>query len=207
MKRFILTTSIALISTLTFANTEIQLKQQALDVMQRYASTIACDGDDTLNTDLEDRTTLKDVFKVRNHVELDTPTYYVFWAGDKHCIGGSGSWTYYISEIYLPTHHSSLIVLNDNAFNFGEDETWFEDEKQGKSNILPKFIKSIEQISPYEFNISAEAYPDSEFGGHEYFENDTPPHIILFNLKFNEQRSKWQIVNRQLVGVPADGPR
>ena len=127
MKRFILSAVITLTTSLCYANPDIPVKQQVLDVMQRYASTVACE--DTLNTNLEDRTTLKDVFKVRNHPELDTPTYYVLWAGNKQCIGGSGAWSYYISELYLPANHSSFIVLNDNAFNFAEDESWFEDRK------------------------------------------------------------------------------
>lgn len=134
----------------TYAS-ELSEKNDVIRIMNNYTSSISC---------MNDKTQLKDIFTIDKPSENGS-TYYVLWNGDIGCNGGTGTHSYYISEVSRFSKNRPLLVTTNDAFGDNNEKVWNSD----KSSINYRFIKSVKQISSNEFEVVSYAYADEKFGG------------------------------------------
>lgn len=101
MKGFLLLITL-LFAIQVHAGNESQEKIAVLNVIKNYSGAVAC------STNFEDGDSLdsylKNVYTIDRDDESGFATYYVLWSGDMGCMGGSGTYRYFISELSRHTN-------------------------------------------------------------------------------------------------------
>lgn len=138
----------------------------------------------------------KDIYKIDSDKETGIATYYVSWVGDKGCQGGSGTMSYFVSEVARYSDSRPFLVMSDDAFGDNNEKAW-NDEDTTKTMINYRFIDSIKQISPEKFEIIAGAYADEKYGGKDGG-NNFPANTIKYTLQ-NVQSDGWRITKQTLL--------
>lgn len=93
------------------AASERDEKLQVLQLVKTYSATVACDttfeGGKPLSAQLDK------VFTIERDPEAGLASYYVLWGGDKGCNGGSGTSSFFVSEVGRYSSSRPLLVLGD----------------------------------------------------------------------------------------------
>lgn len=166
----------------TFAS-ELSEKNAVVRIMNNYVSSIACS---------ENKVQLKDVFTVQKPSESGS-IYFVLWNGDVGCEGGTATHSYYISEVSNFSPSRPLLVKSNDAFGDNNEEHL----NSNKASINYRFIQSIKQIDPYEFEIISYAYADEKYGGKDAG-NMGPANKFQYNMVFFEDEG-WKITKQVLL--------
>lgn len=170
----------------SFASEQTE-RTQVLKTINNYIGSVAC-----ANSKIQS----KDIFKIDSDKDSGVATYYVLWVGDKGCQGGSGTMSFYISEVTRYSNSRPFLVMSDDAFGDNNEKAWSREDTT-QTTINYRFIDSIKQISPEKFEIVAGAYADDKFGGKDGG-NNFPANTIKYTLQ-NIQGSGWQITNQKLI--------
>lgn len=146
MKKLFLLIALLVSISRVYATTETEEKIMALKVLKKYTETVAC----PTNFDLENKkplaSLLDNVFTIKRDTKYGEATYYVLWSGDFGCMGGSGTESFYVSEIYRDDSSKPFLVMNDEAFG------------KAFSEINTRFIESIKQYGISHFEVIALKY-------------------------------------------------
>jgi len=124
-----------------------------------------------LEKDTEKKRQIKDIFKIDRDPSLGSSSYFIFWGGDIGCNGGSGTWSSIISEVGRVSASRPFLVQNDDALGTDIYE---------KINL--RFIESVKQISPQNFEIISWNYADDKYGGKDVG-NNLPANKFKYNVK------------------------
>lgn len=170
----------------SFASEQTE-RTQVLKTINNYIGSVSC-----ANSKIKS----KDIFKIDSDLETGITTYYVLWVGDKGCQGGSGTMSFYVSEVSRYSSNRPFLVISDDAFGDNNEKAW-SGEDTTKTTINYRFIDSIKQISPEKFEIVAGAYADEKFGGKDGG-NNFPANTIKYTVQ-NGQDNGWKITNQVLL--------
>ena len=92
-------------------------KEEVLKVIKNYANSVAC----ATTFDIPDGgTSIKDVILAYKDNFGET-SYFVLWGGDISCAGGTGTSSYYISEVGKYRDTNPFLVIQRDVFSFLED--------------------------------------------------------------------------------------
>lgn len=163
-------------------------RAQVMKTMTNYISSVACE-DEKLDP--------KNIFTIDRDIDSGIGTYYVLWAGDKGCMGGSGTISSYVSEVSRYSNNRPFLVMNDDAFN--NEKNWKYDSEDNviSAGINFRFIESIRKINSDSFSIIAWNYADDKFGGKDGG-NNFPANRFKYTLKKLEGTG-WVITNQVLL--------
>jgi len=159
------------------AETELEEKYKILSIVKKYSETVACstsfEGQDSLET------FLKDVYAIEPDLEFGQATYYVLWHGDMGCYGGSGTDSFFVSEISRYTSNRPFLVQNNKAFG-----------KSFNEQINPRFIESVRQVNPNHFVIVSSKHAKNDA-------NNFPS--LKYQYVLQRQDLFWQITSKKLL--------
>ena len=161
------------------AASERDEKLQVLQLVKTYSATVACDT--TFEGGKPLSAQLGKVFTIERDPEGGMASYYVLWGGDKGCNGGSGTSSFFVSEVGRYSSSRPLLVLSDEAFGKGFDA------------INPRFIQSIQQHSPSSFTVISLEHADKDG-------NNFPSKKYQYELR--QQKGSWVMVKRSFLGAP-----
>ena len=170
-------------SGFAFAATESSEKVQVLNVMKKYVEATSCWHSFEKDSDFK-KTTIADVYPIYSDKEIGLSEYYVFWGGDKGCNGGSGTMSFFISEVAKYSDSRPFVVMNDYAF--GDD-----------IDINFRFIESVKQIKNDQFEIVSWNYADDKYGGKDGG-NNFPANKFKYTLA-NVKGEGWKITKQVLL--------
>lgn len=170
----------------SFASEQTE-RTQVLKTINNYMGSVAC---------ATSKIKSKDIFKIDSDEESGIATYYVFWVGDKGCQGGSGTMSFFVSEVARYSNSRPFLVISDDAFGDNNEKVW-SGADTSKATINYRFIDSVKQITPNKFEIVAGAYADETYGGKDGG-NNFPANTIKYTLQ-NVQSEGWQITNQTLL--------
>lgn len=173
-----------LVMTLFFAGqvsatNELQEKIAVLNVIKKYSGAVAC------ATNFEDGNSLdsylKNVYTIDRDEESGFATYYVLWSGDMGCPGGSGTYSYFISEVSRYTNTRPFLVQNNEAF--GLDVA---------NKVNSRFIEDVTKISSNHFTIISSEFADGD-------SNNFPSFKYKYTIKTKGLRDPWLVTNKTLM--------
>lgn len=170
----------------SFASEQTE-RTQVLKTINNYMGSVAC---------ATSKIQSKDIFKIESEKDTGIATYYVFWVGDKGCQGGSGTMSFFVSEVARYSNSRPFLVISDDAFGDNNEKAW-SGANTSKATINYRFIDSVKQITPNKFEIVAGAYADEKYGGKDGG-NNFPANTIKYTLQ-NVQSEGWQITNQTLL--------
>jgi hypothetical protein len=168
-----------LIGFISHANAETELEEKAkvLSVLKKYSETVAC------STSFEEQGSLepflKDVYSIERDPEFGQATYYVLWSGDMGCAGGSGTSSFFISEITRDTSSRPFLVKNNEAF--GDDFS---------KKVNPRFIESVKKINPDHFIVTSSEHAKDDA-------NNFPS--MKYQYVLQRQNWLWKVTSRNLL--------
>lgn len=171
------------LSGFAFAATESSEKVQVLNVMKKYVEATSCWHSFEKDSDFK-KTTIADVYPIYSDKEIGLSEYYVFWGGDKGCNGGSGTMSFFMSEVAKYSDSRPFVVMNDDAF--GDD-----------IDINFRFIESVKQIKNDQFEIVSWNYADDKYGGKDGG-NNFPANKFKYILA-NVKGEGWKITKQVLL--------
>nr|WP_227591460.1 hypothetical protein [Acinetobacter sp. Marseille-Q1620] len=157
-------------------------KLQILNVIKKYAESVSCENTFEKNAEVK-RTNIDDVYLISSDKDLGDTTYFVFWAGDIGCNLGTGTQSYYMSEVSRFSNNRPFLVKSD--FAFGED-----------IDINFRFIESVKQTQKNQFEIISWNYADDKYGGKDGG-NSFPANKFKYVLK--NAGNGWKIINQSLI--------
>lgn len=157
-------------------------KHQVFNVMKKYAEAVSCGHTFENSSDLK-KTVLENVYLVSND-DLGNTVYFVLWGGDIGCNVGSGTMSYYMSEVSRFSKSRPLLVKNEYAF--GND-----------ININFRFIQSVKQIKNDQFEIVSWNYADEKYGGLDGG-NNFPANKFKYTIN-NTGNDGWKITHQVLL--------
>ena len=164
---------------MAMAASERDDKLQVLQLVKTYSETVACDT--TFEGGKPLSAQLGKVFTIERDPDSGMASYYVLWGGDKGCNGGSGTSSFFVSEVGRYSSSRPLLVLSDEAFGKGFDA------------INPRFIQSIEQHSPSSFTVVSLEHAEQDG-------NNFPSKKYQYELR--QQTGKWVMTKRSYLGKP-----
>ena len=170
-------------SGLTTGATVEYEKKQVFDVMKKYVEATSCWHSFDKSSEFR-KTTLKDVYLINSDKEIGFSEYFVLWGGDKGCNGGSGTMSFFMSEVSKYSNSRPFVVQTDNAFGDNID-------------INFRFIDSVKQISPDHFEIISWNYADERYGGKDRG-NNFPANKFKYTVKMIMGEG-WQVTNQVLL--------
>ena len=175
-----------LISSFSLGSTyasELSEKTNIVRIMNNYITSISC---------MNDKVQLKDIFTIDKPSENGS-IYYVLWNGDIGCNGGTGTHSYYVSEVSRFSPNRPLLVTTNDAFGDNNEAFWNTD----KASINYRFIQSMKQVSPSEFEIVSYDYADDKFGGVDQG-NMGPANKFSYTVSLVENEG-WKITKQVLL--------
>lgn len=174
MKGFLLLITL-LFAIQVHAGNESQEKIAVLNVIKNYSGAVAC------STNFEDGDSLdsylKNVYTIDRDDESGFATYYVLWSGDMGCMGGSGTYRYFISELSRHTNTRPFLVQNNEAFGL---------DIENKINF--RFIESVTKINSNHFSIVSSEFADGD-------SNNFPS----LKYKYTIKSGPWRVTNKTLI--------
>ncbi len=180
MKKIALISLFGLLAGQANAESELERKAKVLNVMKMHAESIACETD--FEKPLE--SLLSNVIKIQNTspYEFDeSSTYYVLWAGDLGCQGGSGSMSYHISEVGKILTRQPYLVQNNNPF--GDDIF---------AKINHRFISKIDTPGKDKIVIFSHEHAEGD-------SNNFPSLEYKYILTYKD--SKWDLTEKIYLGI------
>ncbi len=171
------------LSNLVYA-TDLRGHWEVVKIMNNYISSIACEAD---------KVKVDDVIKIGETNEFGGATYYALWGGDIGCSGGSGTHSFYISEVSKFTDSRPLLVITNDALGDNNEEYW-NTEKQ---SINYRFLKSMKKIDDKTLEIVSWDYADKKFGGSDGG-NMGPANKFRYIVSYIDEQG-WRITNQQLL--------
>ena len=178
MKGFLLLITL-LFAIQVHAGNESQEKIAVLNVIKNYSGAVAC------STNFEDGDSLdsylKNVYTIDRDDESGSATYYVLWSGDMGCMGGSGTYRYFISEVSRHTNTRPFLVQNNEAFGL---------DIENKINF--RFIESVTKINSNHFSIVSSEFADGD-------SNNFPSLKYKYTIKTKGLRGPWYVTNKTLI--------
>lgn len=178
MNKLILTIAISFISY-AHADNELVEKATVLDVIKKYSETVACSTNFEENESLE--SFLKNVYTIDRDPDTGASTYYILWEGDMGCPGGSGTYSYYISEVSRHSDTRPFLVQNDDAF--GNDVA---------KKVNPRFIENLKKIDSNKFTIVSSEFAEND-------SNNFPSIKYEYTIQRKEQWSPWLVTTKKLI--------
>ncbi|MFT3718231.1 hypothetical protein [Pseudorhodoferax sp.] len=165
-------------STLAQADTEAQEKLQALEVLVKHSQTVACD------TTFEAHPGAAENYANIHTVERDAAggwsTYFILWGGDMGCNRGSGTSSYFVSEVGRYSASRPFLVRSNAAFG------------QVLGQVVdPRFIRKLERAGDRRFVIVS-----SEHAGND--PNNFPSNRYQYLLE--QQQGTWRVTERKFLG-------
>jgi len=161
------------------AETELVEKAKVLSVLKKYSETVTCDtnfeGQDSLEP------FLKDVYTIERDTEIGTAVYYVMWYGDMGCPGGSGTPSFFISEISRYRDSNPFLVQNNEAF--GDDFS---------KKVNSRFIESVKKTNPNYFIVVSSEFAEGDG-------NSFPSMKYEYTVQRQGQWSPWKVTGRKLL--------
>ncbi len=174
MQKLITGALMCAISLHVAAESEFEQKAKSISVLKKYTETVAC------GTDFEERP-LEDFLK-HTFTAVEGHSYYVLWYGDIGCAGGSGTSSFYISEVGRDTETRPFLVKELNAFG---DE--FEKE------VNSRFIEDVIMISSNHFSVISSEFSEND-------SNNFPSLKFRYELKrANGWGSNWKVTNKERI--------
>ncbi|NNP72096.1 hypothetical protein A7P53_06410 [Acinetobacter defluvii] len=160
----------------------IDERTQVFNIMKKYVESTACGHTFESSGDLN-RTNINNVYLISNDRDTGNTVYFVFWGGDVGCNVGSGTMSYYMSEVSRYSKSRPFLVQNNDAF--------------GKNvNINFRFIQNIRKIKNDEFEIISWNYADDKYGGVDGG-NNFPANKFKYIVKNSD--GGWHISKQSLI--------
>lgn len=122
---------------------------------------------------------MKDVYTIERKPKFGQATYYVLWSGDIGCYGGSGTHSYFISEVSRYASDRPFLVKNNKAFG----KSFYE-------QINPRFIESVRQVNPKHFVIVSSKHAKDDA-------NNFPS--LKYQYALQRQDLFWKITSKKLL--------
>ena len=101
--------------------------------------------------------------------------------GDIGCNGGSGTFSFYVSEVGRYSLRRPFLVLNNEAFG-----------KIFSEKINTRFIKSVEMVNNKYFIITSSEYAKND-------SNSFPSRNYKYHLKRKNGFGDWKLVKKDLI--------
>lgn len=178
MKKLLLTIGISSISY-AHADNELVEKATVLGVLKKYSETVAC------STNFEEKESLelflKNVYTMERDPDTGSATYYILWEGDMGCPGGSGTYSYYISEVSRQSDSRPFLVQNDDAF--GDDVA---------KTVNSRFIENLKRIDSNKFTIVSSEFAEND-------SNNFPSIKYEYTIQRKGQWSPWMVTTKKLI--------
>lgn len=171
----------AAIAGQAYAESELEEKVKVLSVMKKYSEAVACGTTFEVEESLEPF--LKDTYTVSYDPDYGS-TYYVLWGGDVGCNGGSGTHSYYISEVGRYSDSRPFLVLNDNAFG-----------ELFSLGINSRFIESVKMVGSRHFVVVSSEFSEGDA-------NNFPSLKYQYALKY--QGAEWKVTDKKLLKDTAE---
>lgn len=182
-----------------------QEKLQALAVVKKYATSIACvtSFEPEEGTSRENLTGIKDVFFVErdDYQYSSSVTYYVLWGGDVGCSGGSATRNRLLTAVTRRTIIPQFIVTTHDVF----EKNFPVGSDTGELNT--RFIESFKMHSPTKIEIVALNYANEKFGGTDV--GNMPANKFKYSFTYDNSgveyddlsapEGKWRLINQVLL--------
>ena len=176
------------VASLLFAQlslaSELREKVEVLEIAQRFISTIACGGVGFPNDaeDVSEIDLLRNVHTINRDPEFGDAFYYVLWSGDWGCSGGSGSFSFYLTEIGRHAKHHPFIIQSQNVFH------------PGLSGLInTRFIESFELAEPRKMIIVSSEHSEDD-------SNNFPSKRYRYEI-ISKPGDGWHIENKEYLGI------
>lgn len=181
MRNVLLTAALLAAVTLSHAadaDANARDQRQALDVLVRHAATVACDT--TLKGRKPSPKLLRNVHTVERDAAVGSATYFILWGGDMGCNRGSGTSSYFVSEVGRYSDSRPFLVRTNHAFGDVLGET-----------INPRFIEKLEGERGGRFVIVSSEHAEND-------PNNFPSNRYRYTLEMKE--GQWQVTGRAFLG-------
>ncbi|MGW7846244.1 hypothetical protein ACWEZX_06940 [Acinetobacter baumannii] len=185
MKKIILLVVAVAFSAFVRASSELEDKQNALNMVKQYSALVSCMNSFEKDPENGSPTTLNDVHTVEYDKEDNSYVFYVLWSGDKGCAGGSGTMSNFVTEVArYGGAWKPYTVQTDYAF--GEDV-----------GVNYGYIESIKKINSHKFELIGWDHADSKYGGVDGGSN-FPANKFKYTLE-REQFEPWKVTHQALL--------
>lgn len=178
MKKLLLTIAISSISY-AHADNELVEKATVLGVLKKYSETVACSTNFEEDESLE--SFLKNVYTIERDPDTGAATYYILWEGDMGCPGGSGTYSYFISEVSRHSQNRPFLVQNNEAFGEGVAK-----------EVNPRFIENLKRIDSNEFRVVSSEFAEND-------SNNFPSIKYEYTIQRKGQWIPWMVTKKQLI--------
>ncbi|MFT4101844.1 MAG: hypothetical protein QM674_12560 [Burkholderiaceae bacterium] len=178
MKKILLTAALLAAASQSHAGADTPERRQALDVLIRHAATVACDT--TLEGREPSAELLENVHAVERGETIGSATYFILWGGDMGCNRGSGTSSYFVSEVGRYSDSRPFMVRSNHAFG----------EVLGQV-VNPRFIRKLEKTRDGRFVIVSSEHAEND-------PNNFPSDSYRYTLEMRDGR--WQVVDREFLG-------
>ena len=175
MNKFITGVVMCAISFQAVAESELEQKVKSIVVLKKYTETVAC------GTNFEDERPLEEFLK-HTFTANEGHSYYILWQGDIGCAGGSGTTSFYISEVARDTDTRPFLVKTLNAF--GKD---FEDK------VNTRFIENVTMVSSEHFSVVSSEFSEDD-------SNNFPSQKFRYEVKrSNAWDTEWKVASKEKI--------
>ncbi len=165
----------------------IQEKQIVYQQAKNYAQAIACET--TFDDDADHKTTLDDVrltqtgFDYTSDAQINTQ-YVVYWGGDWGCEGGTGTYSYFLTELSRCCNsHPFLVCTQDILADVNSEEM----------HINGRFIEQVE------FANGALVITASDFSQSGDDLNHFPQDRYRYTVAYDEDEQVWRSANKHFL--------
>ncbi|WP_429047597.1 hypothetical protein [Aeromonas hydrophila] len=177
--RKILFILVVLFTNYTYADNELIEKATVLGILKKYSETVAC------STNFEEQESLepflKNVYTVERDPETGAATYYILWEGDMGCPGGSGTYSYFVSEVSRYSKSRPFLVQNNEAFGEGVAR-----------EVNPRFIETLKKIDANKFTLISSEFAEND-------SNNFPSIKYEYIIQRKGQWAPWIVAKKNLI--------
>lgn len=185
MKKIILLVAAVAFSAFVHASSELEDKQNALNMVKQYSGLVSCMSSFEKDPENGRPTTIKDVTTVNYDKKSNEYVFFVLWVGDMGCSGGSGAMSSFVTEV--AKHGGDWMPYTiQTDFAFGQDV-----------GINYGYIESIKKITANKFEVISWDHADSKYGGVDGGSN-FPANKFKYTLE-RERFEPWKVTHQALL--------
>ncbi len=174
MQKLIIGAFMCAITFNAVAESELEQKAKVISTLKKYTETVAC-GTNFEESPLED-------FLKYTFTATEGHSYYVLWFGDIGCAGGSGTSSFYISEVGRDTETRPFLVKELNAFG-----------SEFAKEVNSRFIEDVIKISSNHFSVISSEFSEND-------SNNFPSQKFRYELKrTDEWGSDWKVTSKEKI--------
>ena len=183
--------SLIILSTTSYSAQAKPISQEKKEVLKQasnFAQAVACST--TFDNDAEYKTTSKNVFLVKSDSTYNT--YFVLWSGDWGCLGGSATYSSFLTSFSRSADYRPFLIDQQDIFdNINADDYL----------INTRFIEDVKYDNDKLIIIGANFSDEGDDGG-----NNFPANRYKYTLALdkNSEDYKWKLINKKFMGKTND---